>query len=263
MVNIIVCMKQVIDPEAPVSLFNIDPEVKRAIPPRGTPPVLNPFDENALEAALKIKDAQDTNITVISMGQKLAKAVVRTSLAVGADQLILMQDEAFGDFDSYSTAYTLAHAIRKIGEYDLILCGREAADTDAGQVGSGIAEILGIPSVTVARKIEIGEGKVKVERVLSEGYEVVEAPMPALVTVSYEIGDLREANVESFVEAGQKPVTVWKAEDLEIELGQMTRSNLLKLYQPVHEVECKMIDNENPEEAGANLAEKLREDGVL
>ena len=142
MVRIIVCMKQVLDPEAPSSAFQIDPEAKRVIPPKGVPPVLNPFDENALEAALRIKDTQGAEITVISMGRNLAKPVVRKSLAVGVEQLILLEDDAFEELDSSSTAHVLALAIKKIGEYDLILCGREAADTDAGQVGSGIAEIL-------------------------------------------------------------------------------------------------------------------------
>jgi electron transfer flavoprotein beta subunit len=261
--NIIVCMKQVIDPETPLSLFKVDTEAKRVLQPKATPPVLNPFDENALEAALRIKDTQDARITVISMGRKLAKAVVTGSLAAGADQLILLEDDIFGDFDSYSTAYTLALAIKKIKEYDLILCGREAADTDAGQVGAGIAEILGIPSITIARKIEASNGKVRVERVLSEGYEVVEALMPALVTVSFELGDLREPSFEAFDAAGAKPVTVWNAQELGVDPGQMKRTNLLKLSQPVHEVRCEIVAGGSPEEAGANLALKLRETKVI
>ena len=143
--RIIVCIKQVLDPEAPSSTFRVDSETKRVIPPKGVPPVLNPFDENALEAALRIKDTQGAQITVISMGRNLAKPIVRKSLAAGADELILLEDDAFEDLDSYSTAYILAVAIKKNGQYDLVLCGREAADTDAGQVGSGIAEILGHP----------------------------------------------------------------------------------------------------------------------
>ena len=154
MIEIIICMKQVIDPEAPVSTFKIDPEAKRAIPPSGTPPVLNPYDENALEAALRIKDTNGARITVISMGRKLSQPVVKKSLAVGADELILLEDDVFEDLDSYSAAYILASVIKKIGRYDLIICGRQASDTDAGQVGSGVAEILGIPSITVAQKVE-------------------------------------------------------------------------------------------------------------
>jgi len=225
--------------------------------------VLNPFDENALEAALKIKDTQDTHITVISMGRNLDEPVLRASLAAGADDLILLEDDAFEDFDSYSTAYTLATAIKKVGEYDLILCGREAADTDAGQVGSGIAEILGIPSITVARKIEASNGKVRVERVVSDGYEVIEASMPVLVTAGGEIGLLREPSVEGFMAADEKPITVWNAQELGVDLPQLKRTNLLKLFSPVHEVRCQMIEGDSLEEAAENLALKLREAKII
>ena len=261
--RVIVCMKQVIDPEAPASLFKVDTEAKRAIPPKGTPPVLNPFDENALEAALKIKDAQDTKITVLSMGRNLARPVVKKSLAAGANELVLLEDDTFEDLDSYSTACILARAIKKIGEYDLILCGREAADTDAGQVGSGIAEILGIPSITIAGKIEVNDQKIKVDRVLADGYEVIEAPMPALITASNEIGELRYPSIKAVMEAQKKEATVWSANDLQVEPSGMKRTNLLKLYQPVRESECEIIESESPEEAGANLAVKLRESGMI
>ena len=180
--SIIVCVKQVPDPSASSSGTTVDSEAKRVIPPQGTPPVISPYDENALEAALKIKDAQGASVTVLSAGRNLAKPVLRRSLAVGADELILLEDNAFEKLDSYATAHLLAAAIREAGEYDLILCGRQAADTDAGQVGSGIAAILQIPCITAACKVEPGNGKVTVERVVSDGCEIVEAPMPALVT---------------------------------------------------------------------------------
>jgi len=263
MINIIVCMKQVLDPEAPRSAFKIDPEAKRAIPPKGTPPVLNPFDENALEAALRIKGTQPAKITVISMGAHLARPVVKKSLAVGADELILLEDDAFEDLDSYSSACILAMAIKKVGKYDIILCGRQAADSDAGQVGAGIAEILGIPSITVAQKIEIIGEKVRVERLVSDGYEVIEASMPALVTASNEIGELRSPTVKAVIEAQKKSFTVWNAQDLGVTPSQLRRTNLLKLFIPVHEGICEIIGGESPEQAGENLALKLRENKIL
>jgi electron transfer flavoprotein beta subunit len=263
MIRMNVCMKQVLDPEAPLSSFKIDPEAKRAIP-KGVPPVLNPFDENALEAALKIKDAQGGKITVISMGRNLAKPVMRKSLAVGADELILLEDDVFEATDSYCTAYVLATAIKKIGEYDLIFCGRQAADTDAGQVGSGIAEILGITSITLAQRVEVGNGKVTVQRITPDGYEVIQAPVPALVTVGGEIGELRTANMKAIMEAQKKQITVWNAQDLGVDLSLMKRSNLLKLFIPVREgPECQITAGESPEETGANLALKLREDKII
>jgi len=129
MINIIVCVKQVLDPELPPSLFRINTETNKVIPPRGRTPVLSTFDENALEAALKIKDAQEANITVISMGSGLDEMILRETLAVGGDELIFLEDDSFQDADSYSTACVLAAAIQKVGAYDLILCGRQAADT--------------------------------------------------------------------------------------------------------------------------------------
>ena len=264
MARIIVCMKQVIDPEAPSSSFRLDPEGKRALPPKGSPPVLNPFDENALEAALRIKDIHGGKITVITMGRNLAKPVVMKSLAAGADELIMLQDDTFEDRDSYFTAYTLVAAIRKLGQYDLIFCGREAADTNAGQVGSGIAEILGIPSITIARKVELTDKKVRVEQVVSDGYEVIEAPIPALITLTNEIGDLRAATMKAIIEAKKKPITVWNAQDIGADLSQIRRTDLLKLFIPTREgPECQIMTGESPEEAGANLALKLREEKLI
>jgi len=263
-VNIIVCMKQVLDPEAPISTFKIDPEAKRAIPAQGTPPVLSPFDENALEGALRVKAANPgSRVIVISMGKQIAKAVVRKSLAVGADDLILLEDPAFDTFDPYLTAFVLATAIRKIGKYDIIMCGRQAADTDAGQVGSGLAELLGIPSVTVAKKVEITDGKVKVERVLSDGYETVEAYLPILITATNELGELRSANVAAIMQAQKKPIVTWKAQDLNIDTSKLQRTAFTKLFQPVREVKCQIIAGTTPQEAGQNLAINLKEAKVI
>jgi electron transfer flavoprotein beta subunit len=265
-VNIIVCMKQVIDPEAPISGFSISPETKRATLPKGTPPVLSPFDENALEAALRIKDIKDiqeSNITVISLGQSFAMSVVKKSLAAGADELLLLQDDAFEALDAYSTAHALSAAIKKIGKYDLVLTGRQAADWDAGQVGSGIAEILGIPCITVAQKIETVDGRVRVERVVSDGYEVIEATMPALVTVSNELGDLRYVTIQGIVAAKKKPITIWKAEDLKIDPSKLRRISLQKLFIPIREEKCELVGGETLEEAGENLAMKLRQIKII
>jgi len=263
-IRIIVCVKQVIDPEAPVSLFKVDVEAKRAVPPVGTPPVLNPFDENALEAALRIKDTQEARVTVLSMGRNLAKPVMNKSLAAGADELILLEDDAFRDFDSCSTAYILVQAIKRLGGYDLILCGRQAADTDAGQVGSGIAAIMGIPSVTVARKVEVNNGGVRVERVLLDGYEVVEAKMPVLITASNEVGELRHPGIKDVIAAQKKPTSVWNAQDLGIDSSPAKQTNLLRLFIPERiEDKCQLIEGKTRAEAAANLALELRKAGII
>jgi electron transfer flavoprotein beta subunit len=262
--RIIVCVKQVPDPSASSSGTKVDTEAKRVIPPQGTPPVVSPFDENALEGALRIKDAQEARITVISAGRNLAKAVLRKTLAVGADELILLEDNAFERLDSYATAHLLAAAIKEAGEFDLVLCGRQAADTDAGQVGSGIAEILKIPCITAACKIEPGNGKVIVERVVYDGIETVEVPTPALVTVSSEIGDLRYPSLKNVMAAQKMPITVRTGQDLGIDVSRLQRLNLVSLVPPVtRKSECKMIEGDTPEAAGANLALAMREARLL
>ncbi len=262
--RIIVCMKQVPDPSASSSGTKVDTEAKRVIPPQGTPPVLSPFDENALEAALKIKDGQGARITVISAGRNLAKAVLRKTLAVGADELILLEDNAFERLDSYATAHLLAAAIKEASEYDLILCGRQAADTDAGQVGSGIAELLKIPCITAACKIEPAGGKVMVDRVVSDGIETVEAPMPALVTASSEIGDLRYPSLKNVMAAQKMTITVRTGQDLGVDVSRLQRLNLVSLVPPAtRKSECRLIEGETPEAAGANLALKMREAGLI
>ena len=257
MLNIIVCAKVVMDPEAPVSTFKIDPEGQHVVPGQGIPPVLNPYDENCLEAALRIKESQASKITVISMGSNVPKAVIMKCLAVGADDLVVLVDRMFEDLDSYTTAYLLAETVKKLGEYDLILTGRMASDTNAGQVGPGIAELLSIPSVTVAQKIEINNSQVRVEQALADGYSVIELPMPCLVTVSHELGELRTATVKGLLEAQKQPFTTWQAQDLGIDVPPNGRSKRLKLFIPEKYTECEMITGETPEEAGASLAVKL------
>jgi len=265
--NIIVCVKQVIDPEAPPASFKIDPKSNRVVPPPGVPPVISPFDENAVEAALRIKDAQGGSITAMSLGANLLRDVVKKPLAMGADDLILLEDEAFADGDSWTTALALAMAIKKISNFDLIFCGRQAADWDAGQVGTGIAEILGLPSVTLAKKIEVTDGKARVERVTPDGYDVIEVSLPAVVTVSNEIGEPRYATIKGIMTAKKKEPTVWKPADIGLESSQLgtagSRSQMRRLFQPVREGTCDIVEGENAEDAGGNLALKLREAKLL
>lgn len=265
--NIIVCLKQVIDPEAPPAILQIDTSSNRVALPPSMPPVLDPYSKYALEAALRIKDDQGGNIIAISLGTNLFRYVIREPLSVGVDELILLEDEAFADGDSWSTAYALAMAIKKIGNYALIFCGRQDTDWDAGQVGSGIAEFLGLPSVSVARKIDITDGKARVERVIDNGYEVIEVALPALITVSNELGEVRRATIRGIMAAKKKELTVWRPADIGVQPSQVgaagRRSKLVKLLPSVGESKCELIEGGTPEEAGVNLALKLREAKLL
>jgi electron transfer flavoprotein beta subunit len=261
--NVIACIKQVIDPEAPPSSFKIDTSTNKVIPPTGVSPVISTFDEYAVEAALRIKEAVGGKVTALSLGVNLLRDVVKKPLAMGANELILLEDLAFTDGDSWSTAHALAMAIKKIGEFDLILCGRQAADWDSGQVGSGIAEFLGLPSVTIARKVEIVDGKARVERVIPDGYEVIEVGLPALVTLSNEHPAPRYPNVKGIMAAKKKEPIVWKPADIGVEPSQIgangRQAKLLKLFQPVRDTKCEVMKGDTPEEAAVNLATKLRE----
>lgn len=262
MLNAIVCIKQVLDPEAPTSAYKVDEETKR-MTQKGVPPVMSTFDENALEAALRLKDANKIKITVLSMGHNLSKAVLRKALAAGGDDLILLEDAAFDNLDSITTASVLAAAIKKIGQYDIILTGIQAADWNAGIVGSGIAEILGIPSVTSAREVELVDSKVKVKQVTPDGYDVIETPLPALITVSNELGELRATALREVMAAQKKPIKTWTAKDLGIDSSKMTRTELKSLAIPHKESRCEMVAGETEEEAAANLALKLRETQII
>jgi len=265
--NMVVCVKQVIDPEAPPASFKVDSQGNKMVPPPGVPLVISTFDEYAVEAALRVKEAQGGKITAVSLGIGLQRDVVKKPLSMGVDELVLLEDEAFIEGDSWSTAYALAMAIKKIGDYDLIFCGRQAADWDAGQVGLGIAEILGLPSVTVAREIDITDNKARVERVAADGYEVVEVSLPALITVSNEHAEPRYPTIKGIMAAKKKEPIVWKPADIGVDPSQIgaagRRAKLLKLFQPVYEGKCEIAEGETLEEAAVNLALKLREVKIL
>jgi electron transfer flavoprotein beta subunit len=260
-VNIIVCVKQVMDPETPASAFKIDTDARKVVPAPGIPPVINGFDENAVEAALRIKDAGGAGkITIISLGSSFVMDVMKKPLSMGADELVLLQDGAVGDLDTFGTARALTRAIEKIGEYDLILCGRQASDWDQAHVPLGVAELLGLPCITMAQKIEVADGGVVVQRALPDGYEVIEAPLPAVVTVSNELGEPRYPNLRGIMTASRKTPTIWTASDLGLSPNDMIlKIKLTELFIPVSEKNVEIIEGEDDADAGRKLALRLRE----
>lgn len=265
--NMIVCIKQVLDPEAPPATFKIDAATNKVVQPPGVNMVVDPYAEYAIEAALRIKDAKGGKVTAIALGTNLLRDVVKKPLSMGADELILLEDKAFDEGDSWSTAYALAMAIKKVGSYDIIFCGREAADWNAGQVGSGIAEVLGLPSITLAQKIDIADSKTTVQRRTDDGYEMIETSLPVLITVSNEIGEPRYPTIKGIMAAKKKEPIVWKPADIGVNPSQIgvagRRSKMLKIFQPVREGKCEIMKGDTPEEAGVNLALKLREAKIL
>ncbi len=259
-IDIIVCAKQVIDPETPSSAFKIDPDSKRVVPAPGIPPVVNGFDENAVEAALLINEAIGANITVLSVGSGFVMDVMKKPLSMGAENLILVDDPLVADLDAFATASVLAQAIGKIGHFDLILCGRQASDWDNAMVPIGIAETLGIPCITLARNVEVADEGLIVHRSLTDGYEVVEAPLPAVVTVTNELGEPRYPTLRGIMTASRRTPTVWSASDLGLTAEQLApRLELTDLYVPVSDTECEFIEGEDEADAGRQLALRLRE----
>ena len=260
-VSIAVLAKQVVDPEMPMAAFRIDADAKAVVPPPNIPPVVNGFDENAVEAALQIKDAQEAAVTVISTGTAFALDVMKKPLSMGADELVLLQDDAFpNSIDSFFTAQLLAAAIRKLGGFDLIICGRQASDWDNAQVPLGVAEILGLSCIALGKKVEVKGDMVSVERITSDGYEIVEAPLPALVTVSNELGQPRYPTLRGIMAATRKRPTIWSAADLGADASQLEpRVTLQELFVPVRDQQCEIIEGEDAVDAGRQLALKLRE----
>ncbi len=262
--NMIVCVKQVPDPEAPPSSFQVNEAAKKVVPAAGVQPVISQFDAIAVEAALRIRDAAgEGKITLISMGPAGARDVIKHGLAMGADEGVLLTDDAFEDGDSYTTALVLTTAIKKVGDADIVLCGRQAVDWDMGVTGSAMAEMLELPMATIAKQIEQKDGKLVVERVLVDGYQSVEIPIPCLVTVSNEMGEPRYPKLQQIMAAARKQVTVWAASDLGLDAGQVgkqgVRLSLDRLFIPVQESKCEFVEGETPEEAANALAQKLRE----
>lgn len=266
--HVIVCVKQVPDPEIPPSSFKVDEAAKKVVPPPGVAAVVSQFDEIAVEAAMRIKDAQsDAKVTVLSMGPASAYDAIKKGLAMGSDEGVHLLDDAFEDGDAYTTAQALAAAIQKLGDYDLILCGRQAVDWDMGVTGSALAEVLGIPSITFAKDVQVRDGSVVVERVFPDSFETVEASLPALVTISNELGEPRYPKLQQIMQAARKQVTKWSAADLGLDPSQLgasgVRLSLDRLYVPVSEIECEFVEGETPEEAAQKLAEKLRESKLV
>jgi electron transfer flavoprotein beta subunit len=255
--RVIVCVKQVMDPETPASSFRVDREKREVIPPSGTPPVVSTFDESAIEAALRLKDKNGAEVFSLSIGRKLSRPVVKKALSAGADELFLVEDEVLNDIDSFGAAQVLAESIKKIGDFDIIITGRQAADWDCGITGVALADLLGMPYVTVAQKIEVEAETVMVERVVDDGVEMVETSMPCLITVGNDLGQLRQITLPGINKAKKKPMTVWKASDIGFDKKPVPKLEMADLFIPTVDTVCEFIEAESSEEAAEKLADVI------
>ena len=265
--NIVVCIKKIPDPEIPPAKFKLDSEAMHVLPPEGIPPVINPYDEQAVELALRLKEPNGDKVTVLTIDEAASPTIVKHALSMGADEGYVLSDEAFKGSDSFSIAYILAQAIKKIGGVDLILCGRQAADWDEGVVGSLIAETLKYPLVTLAGSIEVSRETLKVRRVLLDGYQEFAVPMPAVITVSNEVGKPRLPSGWGIISAARKEVPVWDSSALNADstlIGKgAARKELVELYIPERKRQCEIIHGETTEDAAEKLAEKLLKTGFV
>ncbi|WP_371381577.1 electron transfer flavoprotein subunit beta [Sporomusa aerivorans] len=260
--EIIVCVKQVPD----TTEVKIDPATNTLIR-QGVPSIVNPFDRNAVEEALKLKDKHGGRVTVISMGPPQAKEALKECLAMGADEAILMSDRAFGGADTLATSRTLAAGIKKLGRYDVILCGKQAIDGDTAQVGPEIAEHLDIAQLTYVSKLEITDGIVRVEREHEEGYEVIETNLPVLVSVVKSINEPRYPSIKGTMKANRKEIPVWAAADVEVDLEKIglkgSPTQVRRIFTPKQRVQGEIIQEDTPRAAVDRLLTKLNQAKII
>lgn len=230
--NIIVCIKQVPN----TTDVKIDP-VTNTLIREGVESVINPFDAYAIEEAVRLKERFTGKVTVITMGPPQAEKALREAISLGCDEAVLVSDRKFAGSDTWATSYTLSCAIKKVGQFDIILCGKQASDGDTAQVGPGISTHLNIPQVTYVKKIEdIKDNKARVERMMEEGYDIVETPLPCLFTVVKEINTPRLPSLKGMMRAKSAKIAVWSAADIGAEPknigldGSPTR--VVKIFTP-------------------------------
>jgi electron transfer flavoprotein beta subunit len=237
----------------------VDEATKKVLPVSGVQPVPSQFDTIGVEAALRVKDkVADTTITILTLGPDAYRDTVKHCLAMGADEGVHINDPALNEADHWATAEILAAAIKKLEPVDIVFCGRQAVDWDMGVVGSTLAELLDRPVVTIAKEVQMEDGKVTVERVLMDGVETVEAPTPCVITVSNELGEPRYPQLRQIMLAAKKEVKTLSASDLGID-GANNRVTLEALFIPETEVETEFIEADTLKEAGEKLALRLRE----
>ena len=252
--NIVVCVKQV----PGTNEVKMNKETNTIIR-EGVEAIINPFDTYAIEEGLRLKEKTDGKVTALSMGIPSVADLLKETIGLGVDEAVLLSDRAFAGADSLATAYALSKGIEKIGDVDLIICGKQATDGDTAQVGPSLAEKLGIPHTTYVRKIdEIRDGYIRCERMTDDGYEVIEMTLPAVITVVKEINEPRLPSLKAMMRAKKAEVTVWTADDVNADKEQCglngSPTQVIKTFVPVHDVESEMIEGA-PEEQAKRLTD--------
>ena len=260
--NIVVCIKQVPDTVE----VKIDPKTNTLIR-EGVVAVINPFDMYAIEEGVRLKERFGGKVTIVTMGPPQAQDALRDALSLGADEAILLSDRAFAGSDTWATSMVLSRAIEKLGDVDLIICGKQASDGDTAQVGPGIAAHLNFPQATYVRKIDTvhmdtDPKMMVVERLLEEGYEIIELSLPAVVTVLKEINEPRMPSLKGKMRAKSAQIPVWTNKDLGIEPTQLgltgSPTQVMKIFTPPHKEGGKIFTGE-PEAMVGELIKEIKD----
>jgi electron transfer flavoprotein beta subunit len=255
--DIVVLLKQVPD----TTDVRIDRETNTLIR-EGVPSIINPFDMYAIEEGLRIRErAGRGTVTVMSMGPPQVETALRETIALGVDETILLSDRAFAGSDTWSTSYTLAAGIRKLGRFDVILCGKQAIDGDTGQVGPGVAELLDVPQVTHVRKIDVApDGTAVVERLLEDGTDVLNVKLPAVFSVVKEINEPRLPSLKGKMRARKAEIKVWRSTDLEVDASELgldgSPTRVIRIFAPEPRPGGRVIEG-SVDEVVAELAAEL------
>ncbi|MBM3253807.1 MAG: electron transfer flavoprotein subunit beta/FixA family protein [Candidatus Omnitrophica bacterium] len=230
--NIIVCIKQVPD----TTTVKIDPKTNTLIR-EGVKSIINPFDMYATEEGLRIRERLGGSVIVLTMGPPQAEEALREAISLGVDEAYLVSDKAFAGSDTLATSYTLSCAIKKIGQFDLIICGKQAIDGDTAQVGPGIAVWLDIPQITFVKRIEdLKKGYIRAERMVEEGYEIIESKLPCLITVVKEINIPRLPSLKGKLRSKNYTVKKLSSHDLDVRQDNVglkgSPTQVIKIFIP-------------------------------
>lgn len=252
--NIVVCIKQVPD----TTEVRINPETNTLIRD-GVASIINPYDMHAVEAALQIRDAVDGRVTVLTMGPPQAETALRDVISIGADDAVLLTDRAFAGSDTWATSYALAMAVRKIGA-DIILCGKQAIDGDTAQVGPEMAEFLDIPHISYVRMIEeVRPDYVRVQRLMDEGYDIVESSLPALLTVVKELNTPRLPSLKGKMAAKRAEIKKWTSSDIGAEPDKTglngSPTQVKSIFAPEARKERRILEGNIEEQIEALISE--------
>lgn len=259
--NIVVTIKQVPDPNTPPKLLVIDDAAKRVLAPVGIPPVMNGYDANALEEAVRLKEQRGAKVVAVSVGDDGARDALRRSIALGATEAVHVEDTP--DLDSSSTAEVLAAAIGRLAPFDLVLCGRQASDTDGGQALFGLAELLGLPAVSPIKKIvQVDDRAIVVERITEDGTQRVRVEMPALLGISSEVNQPRYPAMKGVLIAKRAQIPTWRRPDLGLGATER-RVEVRRLFVETPEARTELIGGDSAAAVGTRLAERLREAGLI